>query len=98
MNSNFSIAIHGGAGTLIKGKMTPEKEKAYRQTLQLALDEGFAILKKNGSALDAVEKAVIVMEDSPLIQCRERKCIYCQAELMKWMRLLWREKTWKPVR
>ncbi|MGA8853395.1 MAG: isoaspartyl peptidase/L-asparaginase [Christiangramia sp.] len=66
MNSNFSIAIHGGAGTLIKGTMTPEKEKAYRQTLQLALDEGFSILEKNGSALEAVEKAVIVMEDSPL--------------------------------
>ena len=66
MNSNFSIAVHGGAGTLIKGKMTPEKEKAYRRTLQLALDEGFSILEKNGSALDAVEKAVIVMEDSPL--------------------------------
>ncbi|TBW26793.1 isoaspartyl peptidase/L-asparaginase family protein [Gramella sp. KN1008] len=66
MNSPVSIAIHGGAGTLIKGKMTPEKEKSYRETLQLALDEGFSILKKNGSALDAVEKAVIVLEDSPL--------------------------------
>lgn len=66
MNSNYSIAIHGGAGTLIKGKMTPAKEKAYRKTLQLALDEGFSILKKKGNALDAVEKAVIIMEDSPL--------------------------------
>ncbi|MCB7479718.1 isoaspartyl peptidase/L-asparaginase family protein [Christiangramia sediminis] len=66
MNSNYSIAIHGGAGTLIRGKMTPEKEKAYRSTLKLALEEGFSILKKKGSALDAVEKAVIIMEDSPL--------------------------------
>lgn len=66
MNSNYSIVVHGGAGTLLKGKMTPEKEKEYRKTLQLALDEGFSILKKKGSALDAVEKAVIVMEDSPL--------------------------------
>jgi len=66
MSSNYSIAIHGGAGTLIKGKMTLEKEKAYRSTLKLALEEGFSILKKKGSALDAVEKAVIVMEDSPL--------------------------------
>lgn len=66
MKTKFSIAIHGGAGTLIKGKMTPEKEKAYRDTLQLALDEGFNILKNKGTALDAVEKAVIVMEDSPL--------------------------------
>lgn len=66
MNRKISIAIHGGAGTLIKGKMTPEKEKAYRDTLQLALDESFNILNNNGSALDAVEKAVILLEDSPL--------------------------------
>lgn len=66
MKSNYSIAIHGGAGTLIRGKMTPKKEKEYRKSLQLALDEGYSILKKNGSSLDAVEKAVIIMEDSPL--------------------------------
>lgn len=66
MKTGFSIAIHGGAGTLIKGKMTPEKEKAYRDTLQLALDESFNILKNKGTALDAVEKAVVILEDSPL--------------------------------
>lgn len=66
MKTGFSIAIHGGAGTLIKGKMTPEKEKAYRDTLQFALDEGFNILKNRGTALDAVEKAVVILEDSPL--------------------------------
>jgi len=46
--------------------MTPEKEKEYRNILQLALDEGFEILQNKGSAIDAVEKAVIIMEDSPL--------------------------------
>ena len=66
MNSKFSIAIHGGAGTLIRGKMTPDKEEAYRSTLKMALDEGFNILQEGGIALDAVEKAVIVMENSPL--------------------------------
>ena len=66
MNSKFSIAIHGGAGTLIRGKMTPDKEKAYRATLKLALDSGFYILKHGGAALDAVEKAVMILEDSPL--------------------------------
>lgn len=66
MDSKFSIAIHGGAGTLIKGNMTPEKEKAYRRTLQSALDKGYKILENNGSALDAVEKTVMVLEDSPL--------------------------------
>jgi len=66
MSSKYSIAIHGGAGTLIKGKMTPEKEKEYRKTLQLALDEGFRILENKGTAIEAVEKAVMAMEDSPL--------------------------------
>lgn len=62
----YSIAVHGGAGTLIRGNMTPEKEKTYRQTLELALDAGYKILENNGSALDAVEKTVMILEDSPL--------------------------------
>ncbi|MCM8570609.1 isoaspartyl peptidase/L-asparaginase [Gramella jeungdoensis] len=66
MKKRYSIAIHGGAGTLIKGKMTREKEKAYRDTLQLAMDEGFKILVNNGSAVAAVEQAVVILEDSPL--------------------------------
>lgn len=63
---NISLAIHGGAGTLIKGKMTPEKESAYKADLKKALDAGYAILENSGSAIDAVEAAVKVLEDSPL--------------------------------
>nr|WP_321221633.1 isoaspartyl peptidase/L-asparaginase [uncultured Psychroserpens sp.] len=62
----FSIAIHGGAGTLVKGMMTPELEAKYRADLKNALDQGYKILENNGSAIDAVEKAVQVLEDSPL--------------------------------
>lgn len=62
----YSIAIHGGAGTLIKGNMTPEKETAYRNALQEALNVGFSLLKNGASAIDAVEQAVIVLENSPL--------------------------------
>lgn len=62
----FSIAIHGGAGTLVKGMMTPEKEKAYKTALELARDKGYDILAKGGTALDAVEVAVRVLEDSHL--------------------------------
>lgn len=62
----FSIAIHGGAGTLLKGQMTAEKEKEYRSTLQQALDTGYELLEKGATAVDAVEKAVIVLEDSHL--------------------------------
>lgn len=63
---NFSIAIHGGAGTLVKGMMTPELEVQYKNTLQLALNEGYKILENKGTAINAVEQAVKSLEDSPL--------------------------------
>ncbi len=62
----FSIAIHGGAGTLVKGMMTPEKELAYKSALKKALDAGYALLEKGASALDAVTQAVKILEDVPL--------------------------------
>ncbi|MAZ72938.1 MAG: beta-aspartyl-peptidase [Flavobacteriaceae bacterium] len=62
----FSIAIHGGAGTLLKGQMTTQKEAAYRSALQGALDVGYSILANQGNSIDAVEAAVKVLEDSPL--------------------------------
>lgn len=62
----FSIAIHGGAGTLVKGMMTSELEAKYRSDLKAALDKGYAILNSGGTAVEAVEVAVQVLEDSPL--------------------------------
>jgi beta-aspartyl-peptidase (threonine type) len=64
--NTFSIAIHGGAGTLVKGMMTSALEAAYRAHLKNALDRGYALLENGGTAVDAVEKAVQVLEDSPL--------------------------------
>jgi L-asparaginase / beta-aspartyl-peptidase len=64
--NNFSLAIHGGAGTLLRGQMTPAKEQEYTTALQHALDAGHAVLSKAGSALDSVEAAVRVLEDCPL--------------------------------
>ncbi len=64
--NNFSIAIHGGAGTLVKGMMTPELEIQYKSALKLALDTGYTVLKSGGSAIEAVETAVVSLEDSPL--------------------------------
>lgn len=66
MNKKYSLAIHGGAGTLVKGLMTPEKEELYKSALENALEKGFSILENGGSALDAVEEAVKFLEDSPL--------------------------------
>jgi beta-aspartyl-peptidase (threonine type) len=60
------LAIHGGAGTILKEEMTPELEEAYRQGLDASLSAGYAILAKGGSSVDAVEAAVIAMEENPL--------------------------------
>lgn len=60
------IAIHGGAGTILPEQLTPELEKKYRGALELALKSGYEILKNGGSSLDAVQAAVIVLEDEPL--------------------------------
>ncbi|TYA55209.1 isoaspartyl peptidase/L-asparaginase family protein [Formosa maritima] len=64
--NTFSIAIHGGAGTLVKGMMTPELEAKYKAALKDALEAGYYLLENGGTAVDAVEKAVTVLEDSPL--------------------------------
>lgn len=61
-----SIAIHGGAGTILKEDMTPELEEAYRGALKEALDAGYAVLETGGTAVNAVKAAVVVMEDNAL--------------------------------
>ncbi len=62
----YVFVIHGGAGTILKSQMTGEREKAYIDALNLALDKGSAVLANGGTALDAVEAAVRLMEDNPL--------------------------------
>ena len=62
----FSIAIHGGAGTLVKGLMTSQLEAQYKTALDIALEAGYNVLNKGGTSIDAVETAVMVLEDSPL--------------------------------
>ena len=62
----WSLAIHGGAGVIERGSLTPELEAAYRAALQAALDAGSAVLKRGGSSLDAVEATIRVLEDDPL--------------------------------
>jgi beta-aspartyl-peptidase (threonine type) len=64
--SKFTIAVHGGAGTISKKSITPEKEAAYLKALNEALTAGYSILEKNGAALDAVKAAVIELENNIL--------------------------------
>lgn len=65
-NSEFGLVIHGGAGSIKKGAITPEQEKEYEAKLTEALDAGYKILNDGGSSLDAVEKVITILEDSPL--------------------------------
>ncbi len=58
--------IHGGAGTITRENLPPEEEKERREVLLQALREGYSILEKGGNSIDAVRKAIVIMEDSPL--------------------------------
>lgn len=64
--SKYSIAIHGGAGTILKEDMTPELETAYLHGLEEALMAGYAVLEAGGTATNAVKAAVVVLEDNVL--------------------------------
>ncbi len=66
MTNNFSLAIHGGAGTILRSTMTLELQQQYEAGLQNALDAGYGILHAGGSSIDAVEAAVVSLEDFPL--------------------------------
>ncbi len=66
LKDRFVLVIHGGAGTILKSQMSPEKEKAYTAALNMALETGYDILRRGGSAMDAVEACVRYMEDNPL--------------------------------
>lgn len=60
------LVIHGGAGTIIRGSMTPEREAEYRAKLEESLRAGYGVVTAGGTAVDAVEAAIRIMEDSPL--------------------------------
>lgn len=62
----FSIVIHGGAGTILRSDMTPELEEAYQAALEEALHAGYAVLEEGGSAVNAVKAAIVVLEDNVL--------------------------------
>ncbi|MDP6251895.1 MAG: isoaspartyl peptidase/L-asparaginase [Verrucomicrobiota bacterium] len=61
-----AIVIHGGAGRIDRDALTPERERLYHATLEQSLRAGHTILKRGGSALDAVEAAIVIMEDAPV--------------------------------
>lgn len=63
---NYVLVVHGGAGTILKSKMTAEKEAAYKAGLTQALQAGYDMIRSGRSSLDAVQAAINVLEDNPL--------------------------------
>ncbi len=62
----ITIVIHGGAGALEPGRYSPEEEAAFMAKLTEALNAGYGVLENGGAAMDAIEAAIVLMEDSPL--------------------------------
>lgn len=63
---NFGIVIHGGAGTILKENMTDSMEVAYKEKLEEAIRVGHEILATGGTAIDAIQSTINILEDSPL--------------------------------
>ena len=61
----WSIAIHGGAGTINRDKITPEQDKTIRAALANALAAGSQILKDGGKAIDAITATIMILENDP---------------------------------
>ncbi len=62
----WAIVLHGGAGTIERASMTPEREASYRASLAQATQAGAQVLDRGGTSLDAVEAAIRILEDDPL--------------------------------
>jgi len=63
---NFGIVIHGGAGTILKENMSDSLEQAYKAKLEEAIRTGHEILANGGTAIEAVQRTINIMENSPL--------------------------------
>jgi beta-aspartyl-peptidase (threonine type) len=82
----YVVVIHGGAGTILRKDMSPELEKQYVDKLNEALTKSYQKIKEGKSSLEAVEAAIVVMEDSPLLMPEKVLFLPMMAE-MNWMHL-----------
>lgn len=79
MSASPILALHGGAGTIPAATLTPELTDAYHDGIRTALAAGHAVLKSGGTALDAVTRTVIALEENPLFNAG-RGAVYTTAE------------------
>jgi beta-aspartyl-peptidase (threonine type) len=77
---DWRLVIHGGAGVIVRENMTPEREAAFTAALETALQAGADVLRNGGSAVDAVQAAVMPMEDDPLFNAGQGAVFTAAAE------------------
>ena len=75
----IAIVVHGGAGRVDRAWLTKEREQQHRDILEKAVAAGLAILESGGSSLDAVEAAIVILEDSPLFNAG-KGAVFTRAE------------------
>ena len=83
---HWAIVLHGGAGIIERASMNPTTEAAYRASLAQATQAGAQVLDRGGSSLDAVEAAILILEDDPLFNAGVVR-ILPRMERMSWTRL-----------
>src|SRR5689334_9204950 len=64
--ARWALVAHGGAGLISRDHLSPEQEAAYREAMASVANAGAAVLRAGGSALDAVEATIHLLEDDPL--------------------------------
>src|SRR5438309_1438169 len=64
--AKWALVAHGGAGVIERSHLRPEQDKAYRDAMRQVAEAGAAVLRDGGSALDAIEASVRMLEDDPL--------------------------------
>ena len=87
--AKYTLALHGGAGTILKQDMTADLETAYIKGLEDALAAGYAVLEEGGTAVNAVKASVVVLEDNLLFNAG-RGSVFTKKDYRKWMPPLWK--------
>ncbi len=76
----FAIVIHGGAGYITPEQIDSSLEQQYRDTLNLALKSGYAVLENGGTAVDAIQAAITFLEDCSLFNAGKGSVYNSQAQ------------------
>ena len=94
----WAIVVHGGAGDIVRAKLGPDGDAAYRAALTKVVQAGAGVLDHGGSSLDAVEAAIRIMEDDPLFNAGRGAVFAADGNQRDWTRPSWTAQPCAPAR